>query len=135
MGKVRKIGSGLYPDFAFHTCSTQWEVPFTDTSTTATNPPRYLGERWCGRLQQTAAGSMVLILLRRSRDHLYSTLTPSSALITTNPSMVSSMCVTPLFTWRYLFSFGVIFISCVSRVRSVIYSHCLKCQAEDTFND
>ena len=45
--------------------------------TTATNPPYYLGERWSGPVQQTEAGSDILTLLRRSGDHVYSTMTPS----------------------------------------------------------
>ena len=37
----RRIGSGVYPEFAFHTCTTQPEVLCTDEFPTATNPLHY----------------------------------------------------------------------------------------------
>ncbi|CAB1423043.1 unnamed protein product, partial [Pleuronectes platessa] len=41
---------------------------------TATNHPHYSGKRWSNRVQQTEAGSNVIILPQRSHDHVYSTL-------------------------------------------------------------
>ena len=72
VGKVQRIGSGFYPDFAFHTCTTQQEVLCTDTFTTASKPPHYSGERWSSRVQEAEAGSKILIPLLC----VYSTQTP-----------------------------------------------------------
>ena len=39
--KILGIGSGVYPQFAFHTCTTQQEVLCTDAFTTATSPQNF----------------------------------------------------------------------------------------------
>ena len=64
--------------------------------------------RWNSRMQQTETGSEVLTLLCRSRDHVYNTPTPLSALTTTNylEIFVSvSTCVTAFYPGAFLFSF------------------------------
>ena len=90
LGKIRRIGYGVYPEFAFHICTTQREVFCTDVFTTASNPLQCSGERCSSRVQQAEAGGDVLTLLRSSHGFVYSTLTPS--LITTN-SLDSLICV------------------------------------------
>ena len=66
-----RVKSGVYPESAFHTCTTQWEVLCTDVFSTATNPPHYSGKRWSSQVQQAEAGSNVLAKLQRSHGFLY----------------------------------------------------------------
>ena len=85
-------------------------------STQTRRPPHFSGDRWSIRVQQEETGSDVLTLMRRSRDHVYSTPTPSSDLITTN---CLEICIGVLKYYR---------IQCMSessyRVRGTVRKHC-----------
>ena len=61
---VRRIGSRLYPQFAFHTYATKREVLCTNVFTTATNPPQYLGKGGCSRQRKEVTDSFCC------RDHV-----------------------------------------------------------------
>ena len=113
--KVLRIGSGLYPDL--HACATQWVVLCTVAFPTATNPLYNSGERWCSRQEQELTYYFHQEIML---SHVYSTPTPSSAVITTN-SLDIFVCVFYMygiaFNPEYIFVF--IFNFCVCRVLEV----------------
>ena len=93
-GKVRMIGYRLHPQFAFNTFTTQRELFCTDTFATATNPPRYSGQRW------SSWGDHVMFL--------YNTQETVMALITSNSPPFRQFLLRVchrIFPGRYLFSF------------------------------
>ena len=72
----------------------------------------YSGERWSSRVQLTETGRDVLTLLPGSRQHVYSTRTPSAALFTTNSLDIFVCVFYECVTHRYLFSFFFFQFSC-----------------------
>ena len=116
VGKVRRIGFRLSHMHITAGASLHWRVHNSNKSS-ALIPC----DRWISRVEQTEARRDLLTPLQRSGDHVHSTPTPLSTLITINswhlPCWLPCVCHR-LFTGRYLF------LSLrLSHVRSFINPH------------